>query len=75
MVAMEVAVGVGEGWREVVGRVVRRAHVMVEAGRGEVHDGGIAVVGQVRETVVGGSDDGSEGEDCSVDVGAEVGGH
>ena len=75
MVAMEVAVGVGEGWREVVGRVVRRVHVMAEAGRGEVHDDDIAVGRQVRETMIGGSDDGSEGEDCSVDVGAEVGGH
>ena len=70
----KVAVGVGEGWREVVERVVRMVHVMAEAGRGKVHDGGIAVVGQARETVIGGSDDGSEGEDFAIGVGAEVGG-
>ena len=70
-----IAVGVGEEWCAVVGRVVRRVHAMAEAGRGEVYDGGIAVVGQVREMVIGGSDDGSEDEDFATGVSAEVGEH
>ena len=71
----KVAVGVGEEWCEVVGRVVRRVHAMAEAERGEVYDDGIAVVGQVWEMVIGGSDDGSEDEDFATGVSAEVGEH
>ena len=69
-----VAVGVGEEWCEVVGRVVRRVHVVVEAGRGKVCGVGVGMLARDGEVAVlgsgngGGEGNGNGGEISGMDI-------